>query len=144
MVGAVLVLLVAGAVARATGGEDKVDVRDGTTAVTAAELAGRYGIDLSLLAVTAAGGMIDLRFQVVDPDKANGVIHDTSLLPILVVEESGATLAMSALPHSHNTRLELGGTYFFHMANAHSAVQPGSHVTLVIGDARLEHVKVQG
>ena len=63
----------------------------------------------------------------------------------IAVDRSAAdpTLVIST-PHHHNSELELGGTYFFLLANAHNAVADGSLVTLVIGDARTEHVRVQG
>lgn len=119
------------------------DVRDGTTAVSRSEMAAREGVDVNLVAVTAAGGLIELRLQVVDPDKAYDVIHETDQRPVIVSEETGETLTMAA-PSHHHGELELGGQYFFLLANAHSAVRAGTDVTLVIGDSRLEHVEVQG
>lgn len=120
------------------------DIRSGTEVVTAEGLAARYGIDVTLVGVTAAGGLVDFRYQVIDPEKADQVIHDLDLFPKIVVEETGATLVMRSLPHSHNKELELGGHYFFLMPNAQNAITVGSAVTLVIGDVRLEHVIVQG
>jgi hypothetical protein len=122
----------------------EADIRDGTTIVTADALAARYGIDIKMVGVTAAGGLLDFRYQVVDPDKANAVIHDLDLYPVFIVEDTGETIAMRSLPHSHGTNLELGGSYFFLLPNANNAVHPGSSLTIVIGDARLEHVVAQG
>jgi len=118
------------------------DVRAGTTLVTADGMAARYGIDVNLIGVTAAGGLIEFRYQVVDPDKADLMIHDTTLLPIVVVEDTGATMVISR-PH-HASELELGGTYFFLFANSHNAIHAGSLVTLVLGDSRLEHIEARG
>jgi hypothetical protein len=140
----VALLLVGGVAARAWWPEHKVDVRAGTTLVTREGMAARYGIDITLIGVTAAGGLIDFRYQVVDPDKANAVIHDLNVFPKLVVEKTGVTLALRSLPHSHRKVLELGGTYFFLLPNANNALHARSLVTLVIGDARLEHVVAQG
>jgi hypothetical protein len=120
------------------------DIRDGTTLVTADGLAARYGIDIKMVGVTAAGGLLDFRYQVVDPDKANAVIHDLDLYPVFIVEDTGETIAMRSLPHSHGTNLELGSSYYFLLPNANSAVHPGDPLTVVIGDARLEHVVAQG
>lgn len=120
------------------------DVRNGASLVSADGMAARYGIDINLLAVTAAGGLVELRYQVVDPDKAAPLVHDPDLSPALVVESTGKTLVMSTPPHHHGTELQLGGTYFFLMANAESALHKGDKVTLVIGDARLEHLEMQG
>ena len=137
-------LLVGGVAARALWPERKADVRAGTTLVTREGMAARYGIDITMIGVTAAGGLIDFRYQVVDPDKANAVVHDLRLFPKLVVEDTGVTLALRSLPHSHRRVLELGGTYFFLLPNANNAIHARSLVTLVIGDARLEHVVAQG
>ncbi len=120
------------------------DVRSGTTLVDAEGLAARYGIDVSMIGVTAAGGMVDFRYQAVDPEKADGVLHDDDLLPILVVERSGETLAFASPPHHHNSDIRLGATYFFLFANAHNAVHAGDLVTLVLGDVRVEHIVAQG
>jgi hypothetical protein len=50
---------------------------------------------------------------------------------------------MAAPPHHHGS-LELGGQYFFLLANAHNVLHAGSEVTVVIDDSRLEHIEVQG
>lgn len=142
--GAVVLLVLGGLVGRGWWSSGEADIRDGTTVVTEDGMAARYGIDVTLVAVTAAGGLVELRYQVVDPDKADRVVHDRALSPALVVEHSGQTLVMAAPPHHHGAELRLGGTYFFLMANARNAIHRGDEVTLVIGDARLEHITAQG
>jgi hypothetical protein len=122
----------------------KADIRDGTTLVTADGMAARHGIAVAMIGVTAAGGLIDFRYQVVDPDKATPVVHDLNLFPKLIAEDTGATLVMRSLPHNHKAELQLGGTYFFLLPNAANALHKGSRVTLVIGDARIEHIVVKG
>ncbi len=141
-IGVVAILLLGAGAARAWWPEAKADVRAGTTLVTAEGMAARYGITVNLIGVTAAGGLIEFRYQVVDPDKADQMIHDVTLLPIVVVEDSGATMVISR-PH-HAVEPELGGTYFFLFANAHNAIRAGSQLTLVMGDSRLEHIVAQG
>jgi hypothetical protein len=141
VIGAALVAVVAVVAYGPWRGE--ADVRDGTTPVSREEMAARHGVDVTLVAVTAAGGLVQLRIQVTDPDKADGILHDESERPVILSEDTGATLVMSAPPHRHG-ELELGGSYFFLLANAHNAIQVGAEVTLVIGDSRLEHLEVQG
>lgn len=136
----VLVLTVAiGLAVRATV-SSSADVRSGTDAVTAQEFAAYTGINMSLLGVTAQGGMIEFRYQVVDPDKASLLLHQDDRRPVLVDEDSGATLAMLSRPHNHKADLKAGGTYFFMMANSHNALHDGSKVTVIVGDVRLEHL----
>ncbi|HEU5038854.1 MAG TPA: hypothetical protein VFT70_17740 [Nocardioides sp.] len=119
------------------------DVRDGTTAVSRSQMAARQGVDVNLVALTAAGGLVELRMQVVDTDKAYAVLHDADQRPVIVSEDTGETLRMAAPSHRHGD-LQLGGQYFFLLANAHNAIRAGGEVTLVIGGSRLEHVEVQG
>ena len=141
---AVLALILGTAVAARWAFDRPDDIRAGSTAVDAQGMAARYGIDVNLLAVTAAGGMVQLRYQVVDPDKADRVVHDPSLAPVLIVEKTGETIIMNSPPHHHGSELQLGGTYFFLMANANNAIHRGTEVTLLIGDARLEHITAEG
>ena len=144
VVGLAAILLVSGFVARSWWVDRRADIRSGTALVDQAGLAARYGMNVTLVAVSAGGGLIDFRYLVVDPDKANQILHDPDLLPALVNEDSGATLVLRKVPHNHGPELQLGGTYFFLFANASNALQPGSSVTVIIGDVRLEHVVVQG
>lgn len=145
----IVVLLVLALVAAGWSGKRwydhiRSDVRYGTTLVTSDGMAARYGIHVDLLAVTAAGGIIELRYQVVDPDKAAPLIHDIAASPKLINEGSGATIVMSSPHHHHGNELDLGATYFFLMANTNQALHPGDLATLVIGDARMEHIQVEG
>ena len=142
---AFVVVLLTGAVGTSWWTARAEDVRHGTDLLTTQELAARHGISVDLVAVTAAQGLVELRYQVVDPDTATRILHDSELAPTLVDEATGATLRMSAPPHQHGGGvLRWGGTYFFLMANSHNALRQGSAVTLVVGDSRVEHIRVQG
>ncbi|MEO7754783.1 MAG: hypothetical protein ABIS35_15370 [Terracoccus sp.] len=125
----------------ATGHPD--DVRDNTQLVDVQGMADRAGIRITLLGLVAQGGMIQFRYQVVDPDKASNLLDDPALRPILVVEDTGETIVLSSRPHKHGSDVNLGGTYFFMLPNAHDAVHDGTKLTVVIGDARIEHLVAQ-
>lgn len=144
LAGLLVVLLLGGAAAWRFWPEGGHDVREGTTLVDEEGLIARFGIRVTLIGASAQGGIVDFRYQVVDPDKASPVVHDEDYLPILIAEDTGQTIGMTAPPHHHNTELELGGTYFFLMANANNAIRAGTPVTLVIGDTRIEHIIAQG
>lgn len=116
------------------------DVRSGTDAVSVQEFAAHTGVRVTLLGVTAQGGMIEFRYQVLDPDKAGLLLHDAAKRPVLVAEDTGATLAMLSRPHNHKADLKAGGTYYFLMANTRNAIRDGTPVTIVVDDVRLEHV----
>jgi hypothetical protein len=85
--------------------------------------------------------MIDLRYQVVDPDKAV-MVHDDENPPTIVDEATGQ--AINTPFHEHGaSELHTAITYHELIMNAGGLIKRGSAVTIVIGDARLEHVRVQ-
>ena len=126
-----------------TTGTHPADVRDGTTAVDQDGMAARTGSTSTSSLSPRPAGSSSCVYQVTDPDKADAVLHDARDRPVLISEDTGETLQMAAPPHHHGS-LQLGGQYFFLLANAHNAIRAGSEVTVVIDDSRLEHVEVQG
>ena len=101
-----------------------------------------YGIKVNLVAVIAAGGLIDLRFTVVDKDKATHFLHDAASLPELYVESSGAVLRTSRAKAHKMTVLD-GASYFVLYPNSGGAIQAGTGVSVVIEGIRLAPVAAQ-
>jgi len=110
--------------------------------VSAADMEREYGIKVNLVTVTAAGGLVDLRFTVVDKDKAMAVLHDGDNMPQLVVEPS-ATVIRAPTGMRHKVTILDGGSYFILYSNPGGAVQAGTSVSVVIGDIRLEPIAAQ-
>lgn len=104
--------------------------------VSEAELEAEYGIRVNLVAVTAGGGLIDLRFTVLDGDKASHVLHDADTLPQLLVASSGAVLR-APQPRAHKLNVVDGAHYFLLFPNAGGAIQAGTPVSVVIDEIRL-------
>ena len=113
-----------------------------TSAVTAAEMEDRYGVRIDLVALAALGGMVQLRFTVLDKDKAAGLFHDAAQSPALAVESNGKVLRAPE-GMAHKLTLLDGGSYFMLYANAASALQQGTKVSVLIDKVRLEHLTVQ-
>jgi hypothetical protein len=110
--------------------------------VSRAGLEQRSGVRLARVAVTGDGGLLDLRYQVVDPDTAN-VLHDPAYPPEMVEEKTGLVVDNLFMGHQHKGRLRLGETYFLLFENPGNIVHRGARVTVVLGDARVQHVRVQ-
>jgi cytochrome c-type biogenesis protein CcmE len=110
--------------------------------VSAADMEQEYGIKVNLVAVTAAGGLVDVRFTVVDKAKAIHILHDGASMPELLVEPSG-TVIHAPTGMRHKVTLLDGGTYFLLYSNPGGAVQAGTEVSVVIGDIRLEPLDAQ-
>ncbi len=107
----------------------------------AAAIAEKLGIRVMKIIVTADGGLIDFRYQVLDPNKAALLFEEISVVPKMVAE-NGTIISLSDNPHAHN--FQPGLTYFVLYRNVGDSIRPGSEVTVLIGDEfRLEHVAVE-
>jgi hypothetical protein len=114
----------------------------GARVVTADALESAYGIRVTLVAVTAEGGLVDVRFTVTDRNKAAAVLAEQAAMPALFVERSGAVLSTSH-PMAHKIVLIQGGTYFLLYPNSGGAVQPGTPVSIVVDGVRLAAITAE-
>jgi len=109
--------------------------------VSQAAFAQETGIKIMGVAVTAGGGMIDLRYQVVDPDKAV-VVHDDENPPGLLIEATGQLI--NTPYHEHSIfETHTAVTYHELIMNPAGVLKPGTVVSVRVGEAQLEHVVVQ-
>jgi hypothetical protein len=118
-------------------------------------IAAAWGIRFTGLFMEADRGLIDLRYQVVDPAKS-GRIHGgaatnpdpnaaVKALPTFIDENNGKkiypTSAMLAFEHFHFQTELLGNTYSIIYGNSGGAVHVGDTVTIVMADGlQLHHV----
>jgi hypothetical protein len=111
-------------------------------AVSGSGLADRIGVRVVRVAAAGGGGLLDVRYQVVDAGKAYAV-HGADTPPALVDEKSGLVVSALLMGHMHHGTPKAGVTYYLLFVNRGSAVHRGDRVAVVLGDARLEHVLVQ-
>ena len=119
-----------------------VEVAWGRTAVDADGLARRSGVRITRVAVTGGGGLLDLRFQVLDPNLANSV-HDAATPPAVVEERTGLVVRDLLMNHAHTGKYTAGETYYLVFENPGNWVRRGSSVTVLLGGAQVEHVTVR-
>ncbi|MBN1819042.1 MAG: hypothetical protein JW828_16905 [Sedimentisphaerales bacterium] len=105
------------------------------------------GIEVKGLYLSAAGYMLDFRFHVTDPDKAN-VLFGKGITNYLVDPETGARLIVPKPPKVGSLQQNSGTprkdrTYFILFANPGRFIQHGKKVTVVMGDTEIEDVVVQ-
>lgn len=115
---------------------------DGTISVSAEELESVYGAKVDLVALLANGGLIELRFQVVDKDKARALFGDVEDMPKLALEDSDIVI-QSARGMGHKFELVNGGSYFILYPNPADAVHKGTEVSFVMNGYRVPHLVVQ-
>jgi hypothetical protein len=114
----------------------------GTPMVSRSGLVQRSGVRIVRVAVSGGGGLVDLRYQVLDSEKAASV-HSTTTPPLVVDERSGAVINRLFMGHIHNQKPKVGLTYYLLFDNPGDVVRPGNRVTVQLGDARLAHVVVR-
>ena len=105
-------------------------------------LAERSGVRITHVAVTGGGGLIDLRYQVFDPDKANA-LHDKRTPPVLVEEQTGLVVHQLLMDHAHHGEHKVGVKYYLVFNNPGNLVRRGSMVTVLLGNAEVQHVVVR-
>ena len=101
-----------------------------------------YGVRLASVAVTAGNGMVQIRYQVLDPVKASAM-HDDSTSPVLV-RADGTVFDAPGIPghaHSKNTP-EAGRAGYVLLANSNGGIRPGMVVAIRIGAIVVKGVTV--
>jgi hypothetical protein len=103
------------------------------------EIEEKFGVRFTFVAVTARGGLVELRYRVIDEDKAANFGHYSETAPMLVSEDTGKVVDVTIMG-LHNHRVEPGRTYYVLYRNTAKALQSHRPVTIAIGDLKLEHV----
>lgn len=106
------------------------------------------GIRIESLRLTAADYMLDLRYRIVDPERATAFFSRKTEI-YLVDPASGARLAVPNTPKLGKLRQVArkdmtGRSYFMLFANPGQFVRPGAKLTLVVGEIRVDNLRVEG
>jgi hypothetical protein len=138
---ALLVALVAGFFGyRAWTARPPASTPAASQVISAVELEERYGLRVNLVAVTAAGGLVDVRLKIVDGGKAKALLQDPNNFPALWVPDMDITLELSDEARSQEINFEDNGNIFLMFPNTRNAVKPGTPLTVMFGDLRLEPI----
>ena len=104
-----------------------------------------FGIKIVSLRPTAGGQMLDLRFQVIDPEKAKAVL-DKNKKAYLLDGKTGKTLPVPVTKagsmRQTTLKPEAGRIYFILFSNPNRMVKEGGSVSLLIGDFRKDGIVV--
>lgn len=107
----------------------------------------QWGVEVLGLSSTAAGYMLDLRYRVLDPAKAQPLADSRSEAYVLD-PASNTTQAVADTPTAGKLRergrpLMADRVYSIVFANPGKQIGPGAKVNLVVGDLHLNDVTVQ-
>jgi len=111
------------------------------TPITSQALISDYGFRVRLIGVTAAGGLIDVRFKILDKDKAAVLLKNPDNYPELVAE-NGTVLSVPA-EGMDEMHLEDDGIVFMLFPNIGEVITPGSQVKIRFGDLELDPILAQ-
>jgi hypothetical protein len=101
-----------------------------------------YGVRVESVAVTAGGGMIQVRYQILNGDKAEA-LHGTDAAPAVISAEGTVYADPGMAGHSHVGKTGTSGSSdTLLLADAGGAVQRGDVVTVRIGELVLRGVHV--
>lgn len=106
----------------------------------------RWGVEVLYVRQSAAGYMLELRYRVLDAEKAKPLFQrDTK--PVLTHAETGAELVVPTPATTgalRNSNLPIAGhTYWMFFANPGKLVEPGQHVGIQIGEFRVDDLVVR-
>lgn len=112
----------------------------GSITISQSALEENYGLRVQLVAVTAAGGMVDLRLKIVNAEKAKAFLQDHTNYPALRVG-SGVILRASEDVVTQGIQFENGKSIFILFPNSGNILRPNDTVNIVFGDLQVEAIQ---
>ncbi|MCL4561970.1 MAG: hypothetical protein M1281_15345 [Chloroflexi bacterium] len=106
-------------------------------------LAEEFGLRVTLLGMTAMDGVIDLRFRILDSNKAATLIMDHNYMPYLLIGTEHSEVVYPTRMGHHGQTVRDGDIYFLLFPNPQRNVQAGMPVSIGFGDLVLEPILIQ-
>ena len=112
-----------------------------------ARIENQWGIKIVAIRLTEAGFMVDLRYKVLDAEKAKPILR-LSDRAYLIDQKTGIKVDVPSMPKAGSLRSTsrvplVGKQYFILFGNNLKFINPGDRVTVVIGDLRIENLVVE-
>ena len=140
---AVVALVIGGFVVFRSGQTSRAPLETAKrTVISQDQLAAEYGLHVQLVAVTAAGGLVDVRLKIVDADKAKALLDDHANFPSLLVGDD-VVLQVSPDAAEQDIQFENDKSIFVIYPNSQGVVKAGEPVVLQFGDLQVEAIQAQ-
>ena len=120
-----------------------VNVAPSAPPISQSRLEQKYGLRITLISLTAASGLIDVRMKMVDAVKAKALLQDAKNYPALYVAEPGVTLSVPEDARVGEFRYVNDSNFYVLFPNGGSAIKLGTPVSLLFGDTLVEAVAAQ-
>ena len=100
-----------------------------------------WGVEVIGVKPVSSGYMLSFRYRILDPEKAK-MLNDRKAKAYLIDEATGIRLAVPALENVGELRAgtapEMDRNYFMIFGNPGKLVKPGSRVSIVVGNFRVD------
>jgi hypothetical protein len=108
------------------------------------QLEAQYGVRVTLISVIAVGGIVDFRYKVTDPARADILFQDPANKPILTAMDSGHTLSPTQMSRHHRQMAaKRGAVPFMFFPNVNHVVKTGTPVSVSFGKIKVEPITAQ-
>jgi hypothetical protein len=105
-----------------------------------------WGVDVIGVHPVASGFMLRFSYRVLDPKKAK-ILNDKKQDAYLVEESTGSRLTVPTMDYAGLLRTvntpKYNNVYWMLFGNSGTAIKPGDHVTVVVGDFRATGLVVE-
>jgi hypothetical protein len=142
--GRILIVLLALAFAAAVGWrlQGTAEARPGYGVPQDGKMEGQLGVRFTQAAVVADGGIVEIRYTVLDTQRASAFQNDVKHPPLLKNEKNGKTAWRAALMKQGH-ELRPGQTYYILYLNNKNAIKRGDKIEISTGSRKLVHVPVR-
>jgi hypothetical protein len=113
----------------------------GTVTISHDTLKEKYGVSVNLVAVTGAGGFVDVRMKIVNGEKAKLLLTDPKSFPALMIGD--VILNAPEATKSQKMRFENNATMYIMYPNSGNVVTQGKTVTILFGDTALQPIEAK-
>lgn len=119
------------------------------TAAPPVRISETFGVEVQGARLSASGYVVDLRYRVLDADKAKPLL-DRKVRPVLIDEATGNRFYVPQPPivgalrqTSRNNPVALGKTYFMIFANPDQRLKTGDTIALYLGEQRFGNLRIE-
>ncbi|MGC9669583.1 hypothetical protein ACNTMW_23900 [Planosporangium sp. 12N6] len=118
------------------------DAKGGYAVPQDGKMEAHLGVRITQAALVGDGGLVEIRYTVLDTQRASAFQNDVKHPPLLKNEKNGKTAWRTALMKQGH-ELRPGQTYYILYLNNKNAIKRGDKIEISTGSRKLSHVPVR-
>jgi|SRR4051794_11603689 hypothetical protein len=107
------------------------------------EIEAGYGLRFLRATLAVQGGLVDVRFVILDTARAEPVIGHLSRERVKLIDDASGRVLDTRTMTPGDSNLKAGEGYYMLFRNSGGLLHPGSHVSVAVGKLRLPGVTVR-